>query len=129
MGSKPNGLGVTTRAAFFDVDETLISTKSMFVFLRYWIECRDGDADAYQQLVAGIHALAENGAPGQRSTECTTGSSPVFPMLICSLQAGTGTASTASCRPRSSVPRYLLSPNIGSGGPHCLGFRFLPSLS
>ncbi|MGH3793849.1 MAG: HAD family hydrolase [Pseudonocardiaceae bacterium] len=48
-------------AAFFDVDDTLLSAKSMFVFLRHWIEQRDGDDDAYQKVMADIHAKVESG--------------------------------------------------------------------
>ncbi|MGQ0716383.1 MAG: HAD family hydrolase [Pseudonocardiales bacterium] len=62
MGDKSNGMGVTKRAAFFDVDETLISTKSMFVFLSYWIERRGDDSSAYQKVITDIRAQVESGA-------------------------------------------------------------------
>lgn len=62
MGDESSGTNVTTRAAFFDVDETLISAKSMFVFLRYWIERQDGDSSTYQKVVASIRAQVESGA-------------------------------------------------------------------
>jgi len=63
MSGKSSGADLVTRAAFFDVDETLISAKSMFVFLRHWIERRDGENRAYQQAVADIRAQVESGAP------------------------------------------------------------------
>ncbi|MGH3947301.1 MAG: HAD family hydrolase [Pseudonocardiaceae bacterium] len=62
MGGKSSGMVPATRAAFFDVDETLITAKSMFVFLRHWIERRGGDSSAYQKAVADIRAQVESGA-------------------------------------------------------------------
>lgn len=55
-------MNTTVRAAFFDVDETVISAKSMFVFLRYWMEHRDSGSGAYQKAVADIRAKVESGA-------------------------------------------------------------------
>lgn len=52
-------------AAFFDVDETLITVKSMFDFLRYWTS-RGGDrGEGYERAVAGLHNIARQG--GNRS--------------------------------------------------------------
>ncbi len=52
-----------TVAAFFDVDETLITVKSMFAFLRHWIVARGGDEGDFDATVAGIHQAARSGAP------------------------------------------------------------------
>lgn len=50
------------RAAFFDVDETVITAKSMFDFLRYWLELRgDTDGSQYRALAGRLHDLAHNG--------------------------------------------------------------------
>lgn len=49
------------RAAFFDTDETVISAKSMFEFLRYWLRRRHGDDRAFDAAVAVIHAEAARG--------------------------------------------------------------------
>ena len=62
MGVGSRGVETTTKAAFFDVDETVITAKSMFIFLRYWMERRDGNSDAYQQVVADFRAQVESGA-------------------------------------------------------------------
>lgn len=51
-----------TRAAFFDVDETVISVKSMFDFLRHWLEHSD-DQRTYEAATAELHALAAAGRP------------------------------------------------------------------
>ena len=62
MSGGSSGVGSTTRAAFFDVHETLIPAKSMFMFLSYWIERRDGDSRAYHKTVADIRAHVQSGA-------------------------------------------------------------------
>ena len=49
------------RLAFFDVDETLITVKSMFAFLRWWMVRRDGDERAYLPAVAQLQARASAG--------------------------------------------------------------------
>jgi HAD superfamily hydrolase (TIGR01490 family) len=49
------------RVAFFDVDETLITVKSMFTFLRWWMVRRDGDERAYLPAVARIQARVTAG--------------------------------------------------------------------
>ena len=61
MSAEAVAVNSTMRAAFFDVDETLISTKSMFVFLRYWIERRSSVSDAYERVVADIHTQVKAG--------------------------------------------------------------------
>lgn len=58
------------RAAFFDVDETVIGAKSMFDFMRFWILRNGGDEDAYQRAMdeframwsAGVHRSEVNRA-------------------------------------------------------------------
>lgn len=62
MGGKSSGMDPATRAAFFDVDETVITAKSMFVFLRHWIERRGGCSSAYQKAVADIRGQTDHGA-------------------------------------------------------------------
>lgn len=62
MNIESSGLDLTPTAAFFDVDETVVSVKSMFVFLRYWLERRDGNDIAYQKAIDDIRVLVENGA-------------------------------------------------------------------
>lgn len=52
----------TRRAAFFDVDETVIAVKSMFDFLRHWLE-HGGDDRTYEEAAGELHALAASGAP------------------------------------------------------------------
>ncbi|MEV7402791.1 HAD-IB family hydrolase [Streptomyces sp. NPDC091267] len=50
-----------TRAAFFDVDETLINTKSMFDFLRFWMARHGDDGSGYEAVMAGVRADADSG--------------------------------------------------------------------
>lgn len=52
------------RAAFFDVDETVITVKSMFDFLRHWHENAPGGAGAHAYRAAedALKALAASGA-------------------------------------------------------------------
>ncbi|WP_051386149.1 HAD family hydrolase [Actinokineospora inagensis] len=45
------------RAAFFDVDETVITVKSMFEFLRHWLD----DETSYAATMNRVHAMAEGG--------------------------------------------------------------------
>ncbi|TDD92493.1 HAD family hydrolase [Actinomadura rubrisoli] len=45
-------------AAFFDVDETLVRFKSMFRFLRYFLEQRGEPAGTYERLTGELHAAA-----------------------------------------------------------------------
>jgi HAD superfamily hydrolase (TIGR01490 family) len=61
MGGELSATDSATRAAFFDVDDTLLSEKSMFVFLRHWIEQRDGDDSAYQKVESEIRTQVESG--------------------------------------------------------------------
>ncbi|MFJ9174904.1 HAD family hydrolase [Streptomyces sp. NPDC102360] len=49
------------RAAFFDVDETLITTKSMLDFLRHWLRSQGDDGCAYRAERARFSALAASG--------------------------------------------------------------------
>lgn len=51
------------QAAFFDVDETLITIKSMFDFLRFYLHWRGHPEDTYDRLVAELHAAAQAGTP------------------------------------------------------------------
>ncbi|PRY01019.1 HAD family hydrolase [Allonocardiopsis opalescens] len=54
-------MDTTKRAAFFDVDETVISAKSMFDFLRFWL-ARNGDqGDEYNATAGRLRDLAHNG--------------------------------------------------------------------
>jgi HAD superfamily hydrolase (TIGR01490 family) len=49
----------STGAAFVDVDETLITVKSMFAFMRYWSSRSGHQPD---DVIAELHALAARGA-------------------------------------------------------------------
>ncbi len=49
--------------AFFDVDETLISVKSMFDFLRYQLEFRGAPKKTYERCTGDLRRAASNGAP------------------------------------------------------------------
>ncbi|MEU0118082.1 HAD family hydrolase [Streptomyces bobili] len=51
------------RAAFFDVDETLITAKSMFLFLRHWLEGRGDDGTVYQRQADALRATVAQGLP------------------------------------------------------------------
>ncbi|MFE6228164.1 HAD family hydrolase [Streptomyces sp. NPDC057854] len=57
-----NGNGAAPEAAFFDVDETLISVKSMFRFLDFYLEARGEGPDTYRRLAGELHRMAELGA-------------------------------------------------------------------
>jgi len=48
-------------AAFFDVDETLVNTKSMFHFLRFWMARQGDDGSGYDAVMAGVHRAAASG--------------------------------------------------------------------
>ncbi|MFD9546871.1 HAD family hydrolase [Nocardia salmonicida] len=50
-------------AAFFDVDETLITVKSMFTFLRFWLAENGDDGSEYARVTDDLKARAEAGAP------------------------------------------------------------------
>lgn len=50
-------------AAFFDVDETLITVKSMFAFLRFWLAENGDDGGEYVRRTDDLKARAEAGAP------------------------------------------------------------------
>lgn len=50
------------RAAFFDVDDTLISVKSMFDFFTYWTQVKNLP-DVKMQFEASFHALRESKKP------------------------------------------------------------------
>lgn len=47
---------------FFDVDETLIATKSIFDFLRYHLALAGDDGSRYSAVRGGLQALADTGA-------------------------------------------------------------------
>ncbi|MEV0280508.1 HAD-IB family hydrolase [Streptomyces sp. NPDC050610] len=48
-------------AAFFDVDETLITAKSMFEFLRYWLARNGDDGALFQRKADALRAMAGRG--------------------------------------------------------------------
>ncbi|MEU1429656.1 HAD-IB family hydrolase [Nocardia sp. NPDC005746] len=50
-------------AAFFDVDETLITVKSMFAFLRFWLAENGDDGGEYARLTGEIQQRAAAGTP------------------------------------------------------------------
>jgi HAD superfamily phosphoserine phosphatase-like hydrolase len=49
--------------AFFDVDETVVDTKSMFDFLRFTLAEDGDDGDAYQERAGRLHRAAARGVP------------------------------------------------------------------
>ncbi|MFC6013552.1 HAD family hydrolase [Nocardia lasii] len=49
--------------AFFDVDETLITVKSMFTFLRFWLAENGDDGSEYARVADDLKARAQAGAP------------------------------------------------------------------
>lgn len=51
------------RIAFFDVDETLITAKSMFDFLRHWLAGGGDDGTRYEQAAGALHTAAAGGTP------------------------------------------------------------------
>lgn len=51
------------RAAFFDVDETLLTAKSMFDFLRFWLARNGDDGTRYRVLEHERRARASAGVP------------------------------------------------------------------
>ncbi|MFJ2833830.1 HAD family hydrolase [Nocardia sp. NPDC087230] len=57
MSERPAG------AAFFDVDETLITVKSMFAFLRHWLAENGDDGVEYARVTDEIKARADAGTP------------------------------------------------------------------
>lgn len=56
--------------AFFDVDETLIATKSMFDFLQYHLTLAGDDGSQYSVVRGGLQALADNGADRKVINRC-----------------------------------------------------------
>lgn len=50
-------------AAFFDVDETLISIKSMFRFLEFYLARRGEEPGTYRRLAAELEAMVAAGRP------------------------------------------------------------------
>ncbi|MGW5735627.1 MULTISPECIES: HAD family hydrolase [Streptomyces] len=54
--------GARSRAAFFDVDETLIAVKSMFRFLAHHLAAIGEPPSAYDETIAALRALAAGGA-------------------------------------------------------------------
>ena len=95
-------MDASARAAFFDVDETVIRVKSMFDFLRFWLACRGDDGSVYAATMSEIHALAAQGVDRQKSTVPTTVVTPVYRTTSCSMRAETGTPPTAKSQTRSS---------------------------
>ncbi|MER5537741.1 HAD family hydrolase [Streptomyces mirabilis] len=59
------GQGNSGRAAFFDVDETLIGLKSMFDFLEFYLEQQGEPASTYRRLTAELNRMAASGSPRQ----------------------------------------------------------------
>ncbi|SEK50779.1 HAD family hydrolase [Rhodococcus maanshanensis] len=51
------------QVAFFDVDETLITVKSMFAFLEHWLWERGDDGSEYARLLGALRRQADEGAP------------------------------------------------------------------
>jgi HAD superfamily hydrolase (TIGR01490 family) len=49
--------------AFFDVDETLVDTKSMFDFLRFHLVSRGDDGTRYDEQAGGLRRAASSGVP------------------------------------------------------------------
>lgn len=54
---------MTERAAFFDVDGTLITTTSLFSFLRHWFAALGRPAEDYRSHRARLAAMTAAGAP------------------------------------------------------------------
>ncbi|WP_425423810.1 HAD family hydrolase [Streptomyces catenulae] len=54
---RPAG-GSPRSAAFFDVDETLITAKSMFAFLRHWLARNGDDGTRYRRRADELRAMA-----------------------------------------------------------------------
>ncbi|MFF9481818.1 HAD family hydrolase [Streptomyces sp. NPDC014733] len=54
---RPTG-GSPRAAAFFDVDETLITAKSMFAFLRHWLARNGDDGTLYRRRADALRAMA-----------------------------------------------------------------------
>jgi HAD superfamily hydrolase (TIGR01490 family) len=50
-------------AAFFDVDETLITAKSMFAFLRHWLALGGDDGTVFRERADALFAIAAQGLP------------------------------------------------------------------
>jgi HAD superfamily hydrolase (TIGR01490 family) len=50
-------------AAFFDVDQTLVTFKSMFRFLAFYLRDRGEPSSSYQRIAGGLQQAAANGAP------------------------------------------------------------------
>lgn len=51
------------RVAFFDVDETLIATKSMFAFLAHFLRAQGEPRSTYERLTGELHQAAAAGTP------------------------------------------------------------------
>ncbi|MEV6838820.1 HAD-IB family hydrolase [Streptomyces sp. NPDC051133] len=51
------------RAAFFDVDETLITAKSMFDFLRFWTLREGGDETDFHAVMGRFRSMWASGVP------------------------------------------------------------------
>ncbi|MEC3954074.1 HAD-IB family hydrolase [Nocardia sp. CDC153] len=56
-------MSATAGAAFFDVDETLITVKSMFAFQRFWLAENGDDGSEYARLSDEIKRQAASGTP------------------------------------------------------------------
>lgn len=62
-GAGPRSATDATHAAFFDVDETLITIKSMFSFLRFYLHSRGQSEGTYDRLRGELSAAAQAGVP------------------------------------------------------------------
>ncbi|MFB7876660.1 HAD family hydrolase [Nocardia sp. NPDC056064] len=54
---------MSSGAAFFDVDETVITVKSMFTFLRFWLAEQGDDGTEYARVTDDLKQRAQAGAP------------------------------------------------------------------
>ncbi|HEY5834704.1 HAD family hydrolase [Streptomyces sp.] len=56
-------VNAASRVAFFDVDETLIATKSMFAFLAHYLRAQGEPGSTYERLTGELHQAAAAGTP------------------------------------------------------------------
>jgi len=71
-------------AAFFDVDETLITGKSMFGFLEYWLALDGDDGTRYRKAADALFDMARRGLPretGNRAYYANFSGSPASDVL------------------------------------------------
>ncbi|MEU0437285.1 HAD-IB family hydrolase [Streptomyces sp. NPDC006290] len=63
MTGSSGGRAAGGGAAFFDVDETLITAKSMFEFLRFWLARTGDDGTRYARYAATLRDMSALGLP------------------------------------------------------------------